>query len=129
MIKNLRREMYLYSVQQKLFRNTYYIKRDVLLDVGKLMVGDSKKQNSWHCTNHQEHFDKIYWETPEEAFKNWQENSLKNIKEQLAKLEKEYKTQKKELELKNKQIFVIDFEDLKIDTHPDDWEPCCYQEH
>jgi hypothetical protein len=126
MIKNLKREMYLYSVQQRLLRDTYYIKREVLLDVGKLMVGDSKKHNSWHCSNHQDNFDRTYWKTPEEAFKNWKKRAAKNTKEQLTKLEKEYKAQKKELESHNNTVSSLEFEDLKIDTRPDDWEPCCY---
>jgi hypothetical protein len=125
MIENPEEGMYIYSVERRLLQNTYYIKRSVLLSVGFYYeVGLSKQKNSKISSLEKERFNRIYFDSPKEAFKNWRKEFIKINRNELSNIEKKYEKDKENLEKEYDKVLEMQLDNLEIYGERDDYEPC-----
>ena len=114
MIENPIKGMYVYFVGKNK-QEILVIKKHVLLDSKLFVVGTSSDYHSVIGVLRKADFDRMYWETPEEAFNNWKNDGIKARTKLLKKVVEHYKEQSNLLKSDLSYVKTLSFGDLEIE--------------
>lgn len=115
---------YLYHVETELLGKTLRIKRSVLLawdpKADHYEIGDSKNPRSQNEMGFTSRGLGLRAESPVKAVNLYVTTKTRHNEKRIKELEKEIAA----LQAENEMLLELDHAKMKIDSYPDDWEPC-----